>query len=260
MTTENGNGRFGKVAVVTGASRGLGRNMARHVAGAGMAVVGTYRGSKDEADALVAEIEGAGGRAAALQLDVGRSETFGDFASALRETLEGDFGRSDFDVLVNNAGIGINAPFAEMTEEQFDQLIKINLKSPFFLTQRLLPMIADGGRVLNVSSGLARFTNPGHSAYAATKGGIEVLTRYMAKELGERKIRVNVIAPGAIETDFGGGMVRDNQQVNDTIADATALGRVGLPDDVGSAVTAILSDDFAWANGTRIEVSGGQAL
>ena len=260
MTMENGNGRIGKVAVVTGASRGLGRNMARHVAGAGMAVVGTYRSGKDGADALVAEIEEAGGRAAALQLDVSRSDTFGDFASALRETLEGDFGRSDFDVLVNNAGIGINAPFAEMTEEQFDQLTKINLKSPFFLTQKLLPMIADGGRVLNVSSGLARFTNPGYSAYAATKGGIEVLTRYMAKELGERQIRVNVIAPGAIETDFGGGVVRDNRQVNDVIAGATALGRVGQPDDVGSAVAAILSDDFAWANGARIEISGGQAL
>ena len=178
----------------------------------------------------------------------------------MRGTLEGDFGRSDFDVLINNAGVGINAPFAVMTEEQFDRLIDINLKASFFLTQRLLPMIADGGRVLNVSSGLARFTNPGYSAYAATKGGIEVLTRYMAKELGERRIRVNVIAPGAIETDFGGGMVRDNQQVNDTIAGATALGRVGLPDDVGSAVAAILSDDFSWANGTRIEISGGQAL
>ena len=159
--TENGNGWFGKVAVVTGASRGLGRNMAKHVAGAGMAVVGTYRGGKDEADALVTEIEGAGGRAVALRLDVSKSDTFGDFASALGETLEGDFDRSDFDVLINNAGIGINAPFAEMTEEQFDQLIKINLKVPFFLTQKLLPMIADGGRVLNVSSGLARFTNPG---------------------------------------------------------------------------------------------------
>ena len=195
-----------------------------------------------------------------IQLDVSRSDTFGEFASALRGTLEGDFGRSDFDVLINNAGVGINAPFAVMTEEQFDRLIDINLKASFFLTQRLLPMIADGGRVLNVSSGLARFTNPGYSAYAATKGAIEVLTRYMAKELGERRIRVNVIAPGAIETDFGGGMVRDNQQVNDTIAGATALGRVGLPDDVGSAVAAILSDDFSWANGTRIEISGGQAL
>jgi NAD(P)-dependent dehydrogenase (short-subunit alcohol dehydrogenase family) len=260
MTMENGNGRFGKVAVVTGASRGLGRSMARHFAGADMAVVGTYHSSKYEAHALVAEIEGAGGRAAALQLDVSRSDTFGDFATTLRETLEGDFGRFEFDVLINNAGIGITAPFAEMTEEQFDQLIEINLKSPFFLTQKLLPMIADGGRVLNVSSGLTRITTPGYAAYAATKGGIEVLTRYMAKELGERQIRVNVIAPGAIETDFGGGMVRDNRRINDTIAGATALGRVGLPDDVGSAVAAILSDDFAWANGTRIEVSGGQAL
>lgn len=250
----------GKIALVTGASRGLGRNMAGHLAGAGVDVIGTYRNGKDEAEALLAEIEDAGGRAAALPLDVSQSDGFGDFASALKETLEGGFGRADFDYLVNNAGIGIYAPFARTTEEQFDELVRIQLKAPFFLTQKLLPLIADGGRILNVSSGLARFTLPGYAAYAATKGGVEVLTRYMAKELGERRIRVNVIAAGAIETDFSGGVVRDNPQLNDEVAAATALGRAGLPEDIGGAVAAILSDGFSWANGARIELSGGQNL
>ncbi len=176
----------------------------------------------------------------------------------MADALGGSFGRSDFDFLINNAGIGISAPFAQTTEEQFDQLVQIQLKAPFFLTQRLLPLIADGGRILNVSSGLARFTLPGFSAYAATKGAIEVLTRYQAKELGPRRIRVNVVAPGAIETDFGGGAVRDNAAVNQAIAATIPLGRAGRPDDVGGAVAAILSDGFCWVNGTRIEVSGGQ--
>jgi NAD(P)-dependent dehydrogenase (short-subunit alcohol dehydrogenase family) len=249
-----------KIAVITGASRGLGRSMALHLSQAGVDVIGTYHSGKDAAEALAAKIRDAGGNAAVLPLDVGRSEEFTGFAADLRKTLEGSFGRSDFDYLVNNAGTSVHAPFAETTEAQFDEMVRVQLKAPFFLSQKLLPLITDGGRILNVSSGLARFTNPGLSAYAAAKGGVEVLTRYMAKELGQRQIRVNVIAPGAIESDFGGGLVRDNPQVNATIAGATALGRVGLPDDIGSAVAAILSDDFAWANGTRIEVSGGQQL
>jgi NAD(P)-dependent dehydrogenase (short-subunit alcohol dehydrogenase family) len=158
------------------------------------------------------------------------------------------------------AGIGINAPFAETTEEQFDELVRIQLKAPFFLSQELLAMLAEGGMILNVSSGLARFTNPGYAAYAATKGGIEVLTRYMALELGERGIRVNVVAPGAIETDFAGGVTRDNPQINERVASTIPLGRVGVPDDIGRAVAAILSDDLAWTTGTRIEVSGGQKI
>jgi NAD(P)-dependent dehydrogenase (short-subunit alcohol dehydrogenase family) len=178
---------------------------------------------------------------------------------AVRDALDG-FGVERFDYLVNNAGIGIYAPFAETTVEQFDELVNIQLKAPFFLTQALLPLLADGGRILNVSSGLARFTNPGYAAYAATKGAIEVLTRYQAQELGERQIRVNVLVPGAIATDFGGGMVRDNQQVNDAIAGAIALGRAGEADDIGAAVPAILSDGMGWANGSRIELSGGQSL
>jgi len=168
--------------------------------------------------------------------------------------------RSDFDFLINNAGIGIHAQFIETTEAQFDQLVNIHLKGTFFLTQKLLPLIKDGGRIVNISSGLTRFSLPGYSAYASMKGAIEVLTRYLAKELGSRKITVNVIAPGAIETDFGGGVVRDNKQLNDVIASQTALGRVGLPDDIGGAVASLLSDDNGWINGQRIEVSGGVNL
>ena len=193
-----------------------------------------------------------------LSLDANQTGNFAGFANTLSDVLRGSFGRLDFDFLINNAGIGINAPFADTTEEQFDQLVQIQLKAPFFLTQKLLPLIVDGGRILNVSSGLARFTLPGFSAYAATKGAIEVLTRYQAKELGPRRIRVNVVAPGAIETDFGGGAVRDNAALNQAIAATVPLGRPGLPDEVGGAVAAILSDGFSWVNGARIEVSGGQ--
>lgn len=247
-----------KIAVLTGASRGLGRSMALHLAAQGVGIAGTYRSNKEAADAVVAEIEGSGGHAVMLPLDATHTDTFGEFAAELAGALQGTFGRGSFDFLINNAGIGINAPFAQTTEQQFDDLVQIQLKAPFFLTQRLLPMIVDGGRILNVSSGLARFTLPGFSAYAATKGAIEVLTRYQAKELGERHIRVNCVAPGAIESDFAGGAVRDIAAVNDAITATVPLGRVGLPDDVGSAVAALLSDGFGWVNGTRIEVSGGQ--
>jgi NAD(P)-dependent dehydrogenase (short-subunit alcohol dehydrogenase family) len=168
--------------------------------------------------------------------------------------------REQFDYLVNNAGTGVQALFAETTEDQFDQLVNIHLKGTFFLTQKLLPLLADGGRIVNTSSGLARFVFPGYAAYAAVKGGIEVLTRYLAKELGPRGITVNTIAPGAIETDFRGGAVRDNPQVNAQIASMTAMGRVGLPDDVGGAVAALLSDGNNWITGQRIEVSGGMML
>ena len=246
------------IAVVTGASRGLGRSIAVHLAQAGVNVVGTYRSRQDEADATAAEIRAAGRRAEMLPLDANQTGNFAGFANTLSDVLRGSFGRPDFDFLINNAGIGINAPFADTTEEQFDQLVQIQLKAPFFPTQKLLPLIVDGGRILNVSSGLARFTLPGFSAYAATKGAIEVLTRYQAKELGPRRIRVNVVAPGAIETDFGGGAVRDNAALNQAIAATVPLGRPGLPDEVGGAVAAILSDGFSWVNGARIEVSGGQ--
>jgi len=193
----------------------------------------------------------------ALQLDVGEHKSFDTFAAQVKNVLGKRWQRNDFDFLINNAGIGIHASFMETTEEQFDRLMNIHLKGPFFLTQTLLLLIKDGGRIVNISSGLTRFSMPGYSAYAAMKGAIEVLTRYMAKELGTRKIAANVIAPGAIETDFGGGAVRDNKQINNMIASGTSLGRVGLPDDVGGAVAALLSDDCGWINGQRVEVSGG---
>ena len=248
-----------KIALVTGASRGLGKNTALKLAEHGSDVILTYRSSRPEAEAVVKEIERLGRRAAALPLDVEVAATFAGFAAKVRGAL-GAWQKDRFDFLVNNAGIGIHASFAETTEAQFDQLFNIHLKGTFFLTQKLLPLIADGGRIVNLSSGLARFALPGYSAYAAMKGGIEVLSRYMAKELGPRKIAVNVVAPGAIETDFGGGVVRDNKQLNAMIASQTALGRVGVPDDIGGAIALLLSAENSWINAQRIEVSGGMFL
>ncbi|OQS41757.1 SDR family NAD(P)-dependent oxidoreductase [Chromobacterium haemolyticum] len=249
-----------KIAVITGGSRGLGKSAALHLARQGMDVVLTYQSRAADAEAVVAEIRALGGKAAALTLDVGQSASFNAFAAKLRQTLTEQWQRADFDFLVNNAGIGIHAAFADTSEAQFDQLMNIQLKGPFFLTQTLLPLIADSGRILNVSTGLTRFALPGYAAYAAMKGGVEVLTRYLAKELGPRGIAVNVIAPGAIETDFGGGLVRDNEQVNAHIAAQTALGRVGRPDDIGGAIATLLSDGAAWVNGQRVEASGGMFL
>ena len=249
-----------KIALITGASRGLGKNTAMHLAAQGIDIIGTYNSQAQEAQALVQTLEQQGVRAAMLQLDVSNSASFADFAEQLQQTLKSVFGREQLDFLVNNAGIGINAPFSEATEAQFDLLCKIQLKGPFFLTQRVLPLIADNGRVVNISTGLTRFALAGYAAYAAMKGAMEVLTRYQAKELGARGIRVNILAPGAIETDFGGGVVRDNADVNDFIASNTALGRVGLPDDIGAAVALLLGDGGGWINGQRLEVSGGMFL
>jgi len=249
-----------KIALVTGGSRGLGKNMALSLAKKGINVILTYNSKKDEALAVVAEIEKTGQKAAALQLSAGDAKSFDAFYGEVKTVLKDTFGADKFDFLINNAGIGIYAPFAETTEEQFDELMNIHLKGVFFLTQKALPLINDGGRIVNLSSGLARFSNPGYAAYAAMKGGIETLSRYMAKELGARGIAVNVVAPGAIETDFGGGMVRDNKQVNDYVASVTALGRVGLPDDIGGVVAFLCTEDAKWVNAQRIEVSGGMNL
>ncbi|MFD2644761.1 SDR family NAD(P)-dependent oxidoreductase [Pseudomonas japonica] len=249
-----------KIALITGASRGLGKNAALHLAKQGFDIIGTYHSKAGEAQTLVSTLQQSGARAAMLQLDVGDSASFAAFASRLRDTLENDFGRNSLDVLVNNAGIGINVPFAETSEAQFDQLLNIQLKGPFFLTQHLLPLLADGGRIINISTGLTRFALPGYAAYAAMKGAMEVLTRYQAKELGARGIRVNILAPGAIETDFGGGVVRDNEGVNAFIAGNTALGRVGLPDDIGAAIAVLASEGAGWVTGQRLEVSGGMFL
>ncbi|WP_281077544.1 SDR family NAD(P)-dependent oxidoreductase [Klebsiella quasivariicola] len=249
-----------RIALVTGGSRGLGKNAALKLAAKGTDILLTYHNNRQAALDVVAEIEQKGVKAAALALNVGDSSTFDAFASEVAQVLTQQWGRNTFDYLLNNAGIGLNVPFAETSEAQFDQLMNIQFKGPFFLTQRLLPLLQDGGRILNVSSGLARFALPGYAAYAAMKGAMEVLTRYQAKELGGRGISVNIIAPGAIETDFGGGVVRDNAEVNRHIAAQTALGRVGLPDDIGDAIAALLSDELAWMNAQRVEVSGGMFL
>jgi NAD(P)-dependent dehydrogenase (short-subunit alcohol dehydrogenase family) len=246
-----------RIALITGASRGLGKNTAIAMAAKGIDVILTYHSQKVSADAVVAEIVAMGGKAYALQLDVANASHFSDFAKKIQQVLDTHWQSSHFDYLINNAGTGIHAPFMETTEAMFDEMVNIHLKSVFFLTQKLLPLMRNGGRIVNISSGLARFSMPGYSAYAAMKGGIEVLTRYMAKELGERQITVNTVAPGAIETDFGGGAVRDNKNINDYIASQTALGRVGVADDIGPMITSLLSDHHRWVNAQRIEVSGG---
>ena len=248
-----------KIAIVTGGSRGLGKNAALKLASKGVSVILTYRSQRKEADDVVAEIEalGTGAKAAALQLDVAESKSFAQFAADVKTILQSKWQRENFDYLVNNAGTGINTPFIETTEEQFDQMANIHLKGVYFLTQKLVPLIANGGSIVNISSGLTRFCFPGYSAYAIMKGAVELFSRYLAQELGARGIRVNTIAPGAIETDFGGGLVRDNSDVNKHIASLTALGRVGLPDDIGGVIASILSDDNRWVNGQRIEASGG---
>lgn len=249
-----------KVSLITGASRGLGRNTALNIARRGGDVVLTYHRRSDKAERIVAEIQAMGSKAVALQLDAGDITTFAGFADRLRAALRGTWQRETFDHLVNNAGHGEYAPIAETTEAQFAGLVNVHLKGVFFLTQTLLPLIADGGRIVNISSGLTRFAYPGYAAYAAMKGAVEVLTLYMAKELGARGIAVNTVAPGAIETDFGGGAVRDNAEINKGLADITALGRVGVPDDIGPMVANLLSEDNRWVNAQRIEVSGGQAI
>ncbi len=248
------------IAVVTGGSRGLGRNAVLKLAAHGVDVLLTYRSNRAEADSVVSQVTAAGRRAVALPLDVSASGNFAAFATQVGQTLAKTWQRERFNFLVNNAGTGVHASFLETTEAQFDEMVNIHLKSTFFLTQKLVPLMADGGRIINLSSGLTRFSFPGFAAYAAMKGGIEVLTRYMAKELGPRRITVNTLAPGAIETDFGGGMVRDNQQVNAGIASQTALGRVGLPDDIGGVVASLLAAENGWINGQRIEASGGVFL
>lgn len=249
-----------RIALVTGGSRGLGKNAALKLAERGVAIILTYHKNPHAAQDVVREIEHKGGKAVALALDVGDTAGFGGFIAEVRQRLNDLWQRHNFDYLINNAGIGLHASFADTTEAQFDELMNIHFKGPFFLTQGLLPLLADGGRILNVSTGLARFTLPGHSAYAAMKGAMEVLTRYQARELGERGITVNSIAPGATETDFSGGAVRDNAQLNQFVSSQTALGRAGLPEDIGNAIAVLLSDELHWMTAQRVEVSGGMLL
>ncbi|CAH1212733.1 3-oxoacyl-[acyl-carrier-protein] reductase FabG [Paenibacillus plantiphilus] len=248
------------ISIVTGGSRGLGRNTAISIARHGGDVILTYRSQEEEAKSVVAEIEALGRKAVALQLDIANTSSFTDFAETVRSTLQSTWGSSTFNHLVNNAGHGEMTSFAETTEAQFDGLFNVHVKGVFFLTQALLPLLADGGRIINFSSGLTRVSYPGFSAYSAAKGAVEILTIYMAKELGHRGITVNTIAPGAIETDFLGGAVRDTPAYNDAFAAMVALGRVGVPDDIGPAVASLLGPDNRWVNAQRIEISGGQNI
>ncbi len=248
------------ITLITGGSRGLGRSSALHVARLGGDVILTYRSQKAEADAVVAEIRAMGRKAVALPLNVADSSSFDAFTAAVTQALAETWQRERFDHLVNNAGLGLYNSFVDTTEAQFDELMATHVKGPFFLTQKLLPLLADGGRILNVSTGLTRFALPGYAAYASMKGAVETLTVYMAKELGARGIAVNVVAPGAIATDFGGGRVRDDAGLNKLIASNTALGRVGQPEDIGALVASLLQPASGWVNAQRIEASGGQFI
>jgi NAD(P)-dependent dehydrogenase (short-subunit alcohol dehydrogenase family) len=249
-----------RIALITGGNRGIGRSAAIHLAKDGVDSVITYRSHPDEAAEVVAAIEELGRKAVALQLDTGDSATFADFAGTLATTLQDTWGRDTFDFLVNNAGNSSNSAFTEVTEEEFDTLVDIHFKGVFFLTQRLLDQLADGGAIVNLSSGLARFSYPNRVAYGSVKGAVEVLTRYLAAELGPRGIRVNTIAPGAVATDFSGGIVRDTPAMQEAIASNTALGRHAVADDIGPVIASILRDDNHWVTGQRIEASGGVHL
>jgi NAD(P)-dependent dehydrogenase (short-subunit alcohol dehydrogenase family) len=245
-----------KIAIVTGGSRGIGRDAVLRLAERGTSSIFTYRANREEADKVVALAAAAGAPAIALQLDVGDASSFAGFAGQVREALA-RLGAERFDYLVNNAGTSSAATLASITEAEMDALYAVHFKGPMFLTQALLPLMNDGGRIVNISSGLARFAMPSRIGYGPIKAAVEALTRYMAVELAPRRIAVNVVAPGAIATDFSGGMVRDIPQVNRAIADQTALGRVGGPEDVGPVIVGLLSDEFGWVNAQRIEVSGG---
>jgi NAD(P)-dependent dehydrogenase (short-subunit alcohol dehydrogenase family) len=256
MTAAQSTDSIKKIAIVTGGSRGLGRNTVHHLAKRGVNSVFTYHSNRTEAEKVVAMVAEQGQTAIALPLDTGKVSTFDAFVKQVQEVLP-RLGAQRFDYLVNNAGTSNHTPFEQTTEEELDDLYDIHFKGVFFLTQKLLPLINDGGRIVNISTGLTRIAVPGSGSYASMKGAVEVLTRYLAKELGPRRIAVNTVAPGAIATDFSGGMVRDNPEINKRVADMTALGRVGLPDDIGPMIAALLSEDNRWVNAQRIEVSGG---
>src|SRR5580693_922942 len=248
-----------KIAVLTGGSRGLGRSTVLSLAKRGIDSIFTYHSNRAEADRVVRLVAEAGRKAIALQLDTGKVDAFDPFVKGVRKALA-DLDAERFDYLVNNAGISHHAAFDKTTEAELDSLYNVHFKGVFFLTQKLLPLINDGGRIVMISSGLTRIVYPGSAPYASMKGAIEILARYLAKELGPRRIAVNTVAPGAIATDFSGGMVRDNAEINKRVADMTALGRVGLPDDIGPMIASLLSEDNRWVNAQRIEVSGGMSI
>ncbi|MBB6108317.1 NAD(P)-dependent dehydrogenase, short-chain alcohol dehydrogenase family [Mucilaginibacter lappiensis] len=246
-----------KIALVTGGGRGLGKDMALKLAQKGLDVIITYNSRKEDALAVVTQVEQAGSKAAALQLNVGDVKSFPAFFAQLASVLKNTFNTDHFDFLINNGGIGGHAPFGQVTEQMFDELLNIHFKGVYFLTQGALNLLNDGGGIVNISSGLTRFSMPGPSAYASMKGAVEVFTLYLAVELGPRHIRANVVAPGAIATDFSGGVVRDNADINKMVSSATALGRAGVAEDVGGVVSFLCTEDARWVNAQRIEVSGG---
>lgn len=243
-----------KVILITGGSTGIGASTAIECAAKGMGVILTWHRHPEAADEVVRQIDAAGGKAVAMQLDVSRTQTFAAFRTQLAAVLEDFWQRRDFDVLINNAGFGLFNPIETVTENEFDNLFNVHLKGPFFLTQTLLPLLTDGGHIVNVTSATTRVTTSGVAPYAAFKGGLEVLTRYMAKEFGPRRIRANSVSPGAIRTGLGGGL---NDELETLLASQTALGRVGEPDDVGKAIAGLISDDSHWINAQSIEVAGG---
>jgi NAD(P)-dependent dehydrogenase (short-subunit alcohol dehydrogenase family) len=249
-----------KIALVTGGSRGLGKDMAIRLAEKGLDVILTYNTKAQDAENTVKAIEKIGQKAATLQLDCGDVKSFDAFVGQLKTSLKDKLDATHIDFLINNAGIGGYFPITDATEASFDELLNIHFKGPYFLTQKLLPLINDGGGIVNVSSGLTRVSVPGSSAYASLKGAMEIFTRYLAKELGARKIRANVVAPGAILTDFGGGHLRNDEQLQKFVSSVTALGRPGEADDIGGVVAFLCSQDAKWVNGQRIEASGGMAL
>jgi NAD(P)-dependent dehydrogenase (short-subunit alcohol dehydrogenase family) len=260
MSEQKSQQSAGKIAIVTGGSRGIGRNVVESLAKRGVHSIFTYHSHQGEAETVIAAVKGAGAQAIAVQLDAGNVSSFNTFVQNVQSSLN-SLGATRFDYLVNNAGNNHrNMPFEKATEEELDNLYNVHFKGVFFLSQKLLPLINDGGRIVNVSTGRTRIILPGGAAYGSMKGAIEVLTKYMAKELGPRKIAVNVVAPGAVETDFSGGIVRDNPEVNKHIAELTALGRTGLPEDIGAMIASLLSEDNRWVNAQRIEVSGGLAI
>ncbi|MDF2930829.1 MAG: family oxidoreductase [Chryseobacterium sp.] len=246
-----------KIALITGGSRGLGKNSALKIAQKGLDVIITYHSNKEEAENVVNEIKALGRKAIAFQLDTRNVKSFDTFIKSVSDHLKENTGSGNIDYLINNAGTALYSPIMETTEDQVDEMFNIHFKGVFFLTQKFLPFINDGGGIINISSGLARFALPGSSVYGSMKAGIEMLTKYMAKELGARKIKANVVAPGAIETDFGGGRTRDDKNINAMIAGNTALGRAGLPDDIGGVVAFLCTEDARWITAQRIEASGG---
>jgi NAD(P)-dependent dehydrogenase (short-subunit alcohol dehydrogenase family) len=248
-----------RIAIVTGGSRGLGLNTVVNLAKRGVDVIFTYKSRHAEAEQIAAKVVAEGRKAAAIHLDIADTTTFESFADMVRQTLQ-SFGAERFDFLVNNAGTSSGMSFLNAVEDEFDALYKVHVKGPFFLTQKLLPLINDGGRIVNISSGLTRIIMNNRAAYGTMKSAVETMTKYMAFELGPRKIAVNVVAPGAIATDFSGGVVRDNPEVNKAISNMTALGRAGLPDDIGPMIASLLSEDNRWVNAQRIEVSGGMSI